>query len=222
MIIGSIAAGMRPAGTVASGSPFGNAVLAMDFRNGLYYIGNTAMLVSDLIDVTSTIDASGLLCDYNALLPPINLLATATAAIPAAGWSLIIEWIDVEEVWGGTVFSLQDGASGFHWAQQGNLDVEVFDQSSGGNDRSLTVTVPAQLSGPPRKIGVTRTASRFAVCANGGTVQTSEVAASMPTFNDMALGGYIGDTYFNSNLYIRNVIFYPALSDALLQTNTTV
>jgi hypothetical protein len=195
----------------------------MDFTTQEYALNGEAVALSTLLDRTDmTINGNGALFDWNTDDIPANLTSTALDAIPATGFSAIVEWIENSTYSQMVPFSMVVSglSSGSLWIESyNNNTIAIFDQDNAGLDRALVVPAPAMFtSGVPRRTAFTRTTSGLSVCVNGGTVYTDlEDSAYMPDWVYVSLGGFQGRSYLDTDCFVKRVAFYEPVSDGELQ-----
>lgn len=223
MILGIISSGEGR--TTPPVDPYDNAYLIMDFQNGVYRVDGVNVAVSTLLDRVDTIDNSGLNCDWYQVAAPFQLQATALAAIADREWTVVIELYHREYSTGNVFFAAEDGQTdwAFLWGEIRGVSgvTNVYDQAASVY-RDLQVTTPA-LGATVMKFAITRSITRLSVSANGGAVETNTTnSVYMPMFDIMSLGGFVDDTFFDFDGYIRSVIFYPPIDDADLPARSSL
>lgn len=225
MILGAVANSMRPASASAA-DVSSTAPIYLDFTTQTYLMSGVATPLSSILDRTDmTINSNGARFDYNTADLPANFTPSALAAIPASGWTFVIEWLDVDYSGGGFYpFYMEERAtepldiylvSGFDYAT-------LYDQAL-GIDRFFDFYPAPEYNTIPRRMAFTRIIANAAVSFNGGAVTTDSDIADYPPIPDyVSLGGFWMDSYLSTDSWIRKVAFYPPVADGDLPTYSTV
>ncbi|MEN6306083.1 MAG: hypothetical protein ABFD96_25380 [Armatimonadia bacterium] len=205
----------------------------MDFTTQSYLINGAKVPLSTLLDRTNmSINASGALFDGNLSAdPPAFFTATALAAIPSGGFSVVCEWED-RDFWSGQdilVFEREVPPAPSYtaalWINALDTQVSIYDQGYefGVTDlyRDMIVTFPTMATGVARRLGFTRSFDRLVGAGNGEAVIVDPTDANAPTWTSVGLCGWNGDSYLDADIYLRRLIIYPPLEDEDLRVRSS-
>jgi hypothetical protein len=224
MITGIVANSVRPVGSAGS-ALYTDALVAIDFARGEYWAGGVQLTAAALLSRTDMdINADGALFDWNTADLPAVLLQPCIDALGLDGWTVIIEFEESTEDFPQYPLTMYEEGTNYNflWLDSQDDSMFLYDQAA-LLDRSLNAAAPLKLSGTPRRVGVTRTVDRMAMSINGGTVTADETNSPYAPYVDtISIGGWISDGYIFMIGRVKSVVFYPAMSDASLQTATNV
>lgn len=228
MIHGIIAAG--GAGASIPFDPYYDALVVMDFQNGIYRVNGAPVAAADLIDRVDTITGSGLILHWNTADPEIALLSTLTDALDQSlGFTVLAEYQQYDlSAYGDLLLNLWNGTfaiPGRHQfqVQSSSSEIYTYDMCRETVDpfnREVTAATVAG-EGAVRKVAVTRAPARLTAAVNGGAaVEDISGASNTPAYTSYTLGGSPGDGYLSINCIISKLIFYPVKTNLQLNAIT--
>lgn len=214
--------------------PYPGSLLALDFVNDVYTVGETFYTASDVIDKPSFVTGGSLQLRYanettrGTGVP--NIIGDALAAIvPNPIGTFLLDWEELITNFTSIPLSIQDGAGSptFSWENivqwqrsdgGGGFGNYVYERGSSGGSVLRDVGdlggLNALSSPGRRQVALTRTLAKLVGSADGQTAVDSTDGSIVYTMaaDTASFGSFSGDWMYNE-VNIRRLLFYPEVAD---------
>lgn len=212
-----------------AGVPYPGAIIALDFKNGLYLVGGMPVALADAIDKPGFVAGGALQLRYVSVVPNDDLVFIQGDALAALGnnpqGTFVFDWTEFssdEMDSPAFTFVMQDAGfnSALFWERQGIAGAhELFiEDLSLTNERDINNYLAYSITLARHRLAITRDNSGLRASCDGLAV----VTASGSAMTDMSVayaifGGQLGNN-LNSEQDINSLIVYAPVDDAVLPT----